>query len=96
MCCSKADVGTSPELRMGAAKMSTLGNTLSGTQGLGGAKKQEIEEYVTVVLTETHTETMLSLPSFVFASDIREIAAVDERNAKYEAVVAAHKVIYFV
>jgi hypothetical protein len=47
---------------------------------------------VTVLLNETTTEIVLALPSFITASDMREVAVVDERNARYEATVVSHKV----
>lgn len=43
-----------------------------------------------MILTETHTQMVLSLPSFVIASDTRDVIHVDERNAHYEKVVASH------
>ena len=44
----------------------------------------------TVVLAESETQVLLSFPSLVQASDTRDIIQVDERNARYEAVVKSH------
>ena len=55
-------------------------------------KKFEIDEMVTVVLSETITETVLALPALIAATDLREISLVDERNNRYEATVQAHRV----
>lgn len=52
--------------------------------------KVEKEETFTVMLTETVTTIHLSLASFQVASDTRDVMAVDERNARYEASVKAH------
>jgi hypothetical protein len=51
-----------------------------------------VDEVVTVMLCETPTMTVLSLPSHLMSSDLREVAAVDDRNARYEKVVEAHKI----
>jgi len=80
---SKADAtagATDPR----GGKLATGGSTV--------AKKVEVEEMVTVLLTETATETVLALPALVAATDLREIAQTDERNARYDAVVQAHKI----
>ena len=50
-----------------------------------------VEEIAIVELTETDTEFLLVLPSLVSASDVREVNIIDEKNARYEAVIASHK-----
>ena len=52
--------------------------------------KVVVEETATVILRETNTQILLSIPSFVVASDTRDVIQTDERNARYEACVKAH------
>jgi hypothetical protein len=53
--------------------------------------KVVVEETVTVFLAETPTNVVFYLPSFVVASDTRDVIQTDERNARYENVIKAHK-----
>eukprot|EP01037_Dinobryon_pediforme_P022669 gene22669-23896_t len=52
--------------------------------------KTEKEETFTVMLSETSTTIHLALTSFQVASDTRDVMVVDERNARYEAVIKSH------
>jgi WD40 repeat protein len=52
--------------------------------------KTEKEETFTVLLSETSTTIHLSLTSFQVASDTRDVMAVEEKNARYEAVIKSH------
>ncbi len=52
--------------------------------------KVAVEETATVILTETSTTILLAIPSFVVASDTRDVIYTDERNARYEACIASH------
>ena len=66
--------------------------TGAGFVGSGQFTEEKVvEEVVVVVLNETVTEILFKLPSFIAASDVREVSQVDERNARYESVIAAHK-----
>jgi WD40 repeat protein len=56
-----------------------------------GKNKPIVEESTTVILCETSTSILLSLPSFIVASDTRDVIHTDERNARYEACLKAHK-----
>lgn len=65
--------------------------------GVGGSKmnlvgkgKPVVEESVTVVLSETSTSLILAIPSFIVASDTRDVIHTDERNTRYEACIKAH------
>lgn len=53
--------------------------------------KKQVEEMVTVILTETPTTTLFSLTSMVVASDLREVSITDEKNVHYEEVLISHK-----
>ena len=56
-----------------AGRLTAMG---AGNQPALGAKKAaEHEEAVIIFLRETATETVLSLPSFITASDMREVSA---------------------
>ena len=46
---------------------------------------------MTVILQETSTQMLLQIPSFIVASDTRDVIHTDERNARYEVCVKAHK-----
>ena len=46
-----------------------------------------VEEMVTVAMSETDTEILLSLPSLVMSSETREVVQVEESNARYEALL---------
>lgn len=52
--------------------------------------KSEKEETFTVMLSETPTIIHLGLTSFQVASDTRDVMVVDEKNARYEAVIKSH------
>jgi hypothetical protein len=72
---------------------------VSETRGVGAASKLNvlgknkpiIEESVTVMLSETPTQILFSLSSFIVASDTREVIHTDERNARYDTCIKAHK-----
>jgi hypothetical protein len=71
---------------------------VSEQRGVGASKlnvlsknKPVVEETTTVILTETQTQILLSLSSFIVASDTRDVIHTDERNARYEACVKSHK-----
>ena len=48
-----------------------------------------VEEIAIIHLTETDTEFVFMMPSLVAASDVREISIIDDKNAKYDALVAS-------
>lgn len=52
---------------------------------------KHVEEYVLVDLSETPTISIFSLPSLITATEGKEIAYVQERNAKYAQVIESHK-----
>lgn len=68
-------------------------NVTAGVSKLNvlGKNKPVVEESVSVILTETHTQMLLAIPSFIVASDTRDVIHTDERNARYDACVKAHK-----
>jgi len=49
------------------------------------------EEKVIVTLTETLTETLFYAPSLVMSNETREVVALEEKNARYEALIESHK-----
>eukprot|EP00602_Paraphysomonas_sp_CaronLab_P000924 CAMPEP_0185032610 /NCGR_PEP_ID=MMETSP1103-20130426/20814_1 /TAXON_ID=36769 /ORGANISM="Paraphysomonas bandaiensis, Strain Caron Lab Isolate" /LENGTH=917 /DNA_ID=CAMNT_0027568567 /DNA_START=408 /DNA_END=3161 /DNA_ORIENTATION=- len=55
------------------------------------AAQRLAEQVVTVVLSETETDTLLSLPSLVLSTEVRESKEVEESNKAYEAIIEAHK-----
>jgi len=57
---------------------------------VGGKNKPIIEESITVILSETSTNMLLAIPSFIVASDTRDVIHTDERNARYDACIKAH------
>lgn len=61
----------------------------SGTfGGNNAAVAVEVAEEVEVVqLSETHTEIVFSLNSFIAASDTRAVVQVEERNARYTYLI---------
>lgn len=67
----------------------------SGYASMGSKYGEEkvVEEMTVVHLTETVTEIVLRIPSLIFASDAphKDLIVLDDNNARYEAVVAAHK-----
>ena len=50
-------------------------------------QKSQIEESCSVLLTETSTEILFSIPSLIVSTETRDVITVDERNARYEVVV---------
>ena len=54
-----------------AGRLTTLGGSSQPT--MGAKKTTEHEETVIILLEETATETVLSLSSFITASDMREV-----------------------
>jgi hypothetical protein len=52
--------------------------------------KISVEESATIVLSETTTQILLAIPSFLQASDVREVMFTEERNSRYEQSVKAH------
>ena len=54
-------------------------------------KQKKQDENCAVYLCETKTETMFILTSLIAASDVREVAVVDDKNTKYENLIIAHK-----
>ena len=67
----------------GSKKFNSSG-TFGGNAGLASsALAAEVAEEVEVVqLSETHTEIVFSLTSFIAASDTRAVVQVEERNAR--------------
>ena len=61
------------------------------THMLNDNNKSKNEEKVSVILSETATETLLWLPSLVISNETREVVAIEERNSKYEAIIESHK-----
>jgi hypothetical protein len=57
----------------------------------GKSGEQKDEEYCTIRLTETETSMLFSMTSFITPSDTREVKEVEERNARYDALVIAHR-----
>jgi len=54
-------------------------------------QKSQIEESCSVLLTETSTEILFSIPSLIVSTETRDVIAVDERNARYDVLVKNHK-----
>jgi len=54
-------------------------------------KQKKQDENCAVYLCETKTETLFNLTSLVVASDVREVSITDDKNAKYENLIIAHK-----
>lgn len=73
-------------LRNEPANESRLGSKLN----VLNRNKVVVEETATVILRETNTQILLAIPSFVVASDTRDVIQTDEKNARYEACVKAH------
>lgn len=44
-----------------------------------------------MVIEETETEIILSLPSLTLSNEVRELNILEEKNAKYESLIEAHK-----
>lgn len=68
------------------SRMTAFGSNLV----IPGTKKVE-DEVCVVRISETHTNMILSIPSFISASDTRDAIFVDERNNRYDAIIASHK-----
>ena len=49
------------------------------------------EEFTSVILTETATESLFFLPSLVASTDMKDIGEVEERNKKYLELIESHK-----
>ena len=49
------------------------------------------EEFVSVILTETATESLFFLPSLVVSSDSKDSSEVEEKNKKYAELIESHK-----
>ena len=58
-------------------KFTTLGKHVGS-----GSLSKEVEETAVVQLSETPTEIVFSLHSFIAASDTRAVVQVEERNSK--------------
>lgn len=80
----------SSQAQMNMKSRNELGAKQSSIRLGGGAKNVLVEETCTVMLGETPTTILFSLPSLVGASDTRDVMVLDERNARYEEVVKAH------
>lgn len=62
------------------------------SSALNAAAAQKLAEQVVVVeLSETDTEILLSLPSLLLSTELREAKDVEESNKAYEAIIEAHK-----
>jgi dynein intermediate chain 4, axonemal len=62
------------------------------SSAMNAAAAQKLAEQVVVVeLSETDTEIVLSLPSLVLSTELREAKDVEESNKAYEAIIEAHK-----
>lgn len=53
--------------------------------------KKKQDENCAVLLCETPTEIIFTLTSLIAASDVREVAIIDDKNTKYENLIIAHK-----
>ncbi len=54
-------------------------------------RRNNEEETIQVILSETNTNFVFSLKSMVVAADSRDINVYDERNTRYENLIADHK-----
>lgn len=62
------------------------------SSAMNAAAAQKVQEEVVLVqLSESNTEILLSLPSRVLSTDIREAKEVEESNKAYEAIIEAHR-----
>lgn len=59
---------------------------------IGAKKAVEQDEVVIIHLRETSTETVLSLPSFITASDMREVSEVEADQ--HPAVLIVLKIVF--
>jgi hypothetical protein len=62
-----------------AGRLQSLGGIVQPS--IGAKKVVEQDEVVIVHLRETSTETVLSLPSFITASDMREVSEITSESA---------------
>lgn len=76
--CSKNDAAD----LVRAGRLQSLGGNVQPS--IGAKKAVEQDEVVIVHLRETSTETVLSLPSFITASDMREVS--EAKAGQYPAV----------
>ena len=60
-----------------AGRLQALGGTGQASSGL--RRGVELDESVIVLLQETVTETVFSLPSFITASDMREVSKLERQ-----------------
>lgn len=82
-----------------ASKLSNKRNELTSESRSGGSKfalalkstKVVTEENVTIFLSETPTECLFHMPSFIAATDTRDFIQIEEKNNKYENVIKSHK-----
>jgi hypothetical protein len=68
-----------------------MGSKIGTMVPTNNKNKAVVEETATVILRETSTQIIFSMPSFIVASDTRDVMVTDERNARYEACVKAHQ-----
>lgn len=71
--CSKNDAAD----MVRAGRLQSLGGNVQPS--IGAKKIIDQDEVVMVLLRETSTETVLSLPSFITASDMREVSEAKQR-----------------
>ncbi len=64
---------------------------VAGSALSGLSSKANTEECVIVNLTETPTEIVFGLSSFIVSNETKEAAVTEERNSKYAASVESHK-----
>lgn len=77
-----------PSLAKKSAFGSTAGYGSTGTMPHIAHTRKEVDDTEIVQLSETTTEIVFSLMSFIAASDTRSIVAVEEKNAKYAILYA--------
>jgi hypothetical protein len=65
---------------------SRFGHTLFPSSSTNALEKSKLEERSVIVLTETTTQTVLNLNSHMFASDLREVSVINEKNKAYEGL----------
>jgi len=75
-------------------RLSTQLKTLDLTNTSSSKKKDQVdtdEDLLTIQLSESDTNIVFSLTSFIASSDTREIKDIEENNSKYELLVEKHK-----
>lgn len=86
-----------------AGRLQSLGGNVQPS--IGAKKIIDQDEVVMVLLRETSTETVLSLPSFITASDMREVSEAKQRpivhfvteltNHQYNATFKSYREVLF-